>query len=206
MIIKMKLKILGIPIEIEESNFEGDIFEFLDKMTNFLMSNEELISSHKIDTSIFNSLKEKEIKNHSKEQYALLKEKLESGTFTEKILKLANDLKMDPEVVNLIFDFGAETQVPPILIPINKDVRTEQQRVGIIITLYLNSILNDNDKMTSHSLTPILLKSNIDPSASSKAFKGDSSKFVKIDGKSYRITPQGIIKAKKYIQELSKSI
>lgn len=206
MIIKIKLNILGIPIEIEESNFEGDVFEFLDKMINFLMSKEELISSQKIDSSIFNSLKEKELKNLSKEQDTLLKEKLERGKFPEKIVKLANDLRMDPEVINLIFDFGAETQVPPILIPINKDVRTEQQRIGVIVTLYLNSILNDNDKMSSHSLTPILLKSNIDPSASSKAFRGDSSKFVKIDGKSYRITPQGILKAKKYIKELSKSL
>ena len=37
MIIKIKLNIMGVPIEIEESNFEGDVFEFLDKMINFLI-------------------------------------------------------------------------------------------------------------------------------------------------------------------------
>lgn len=198
--IRIKLNFDGIIVEIDDIDYNGEIFAFLDELTDYLVKNQGKINSFEIksQSSEFIGLSpNKKLVNSSETQ---------DNLYNTKIKKLAKDSKIVPERLELIFDFGTDDDLPPILISLNKSTRTENQRIAIILLLYVNKVINGEDKISSHSITPLLVKSNIDPTASSKAFRGENSKYVKIEGKLYRITPQGILEAKRVLNELNNSI
>lgn len=81
--------------------------------------------------------------------------------------------------------------------------RAETQRKGLILILYANYVKDKEDSISSKNLTSILTESNIDPTDLNKSVKSENfEKFIKIDGKSYRITSPGIIEARRLINEI----
>lgn len=202
--IKIKLRILNADLELDIENYGNGIFEFLDELVEFLKVNKGLISSN---TNFPTQNTQTIVSDDNKfQKINAIPEDLSETDFSKELITLAQELRIDPKLIQLIFDFGAETQLPPLLIDIEGESRAEKQRTAISIILFVSHVLLNKNKISSHSLTPILIKSNIDPSESSKAFKGEYSKYVKIEGKSYRITPQGLLKAKKLIEELTQRI
>ncbi len=202
--IKIKLNVKGVLIEVENFEYDGDIFEFFERIIEFISSNESIISMKEMESQI-PRLAHDEIyrKRIGKLTNSI---NIQSDKTSDEIFLLAKDSRISPDKIQMIFDFGAETKIPPILIPIEKDTRTEQQRIAILVLLYENNLINNEDKVSSKILTPILTKSNIDPTSLSKAFRGNYTKFVKIDGKTYRITQQGILEARKCLKQLSELV
>ena len=192
--IKLIVNLPGLSAEIEEQNLNMDLFELLDKLIQFVDSDKYssliVINNDREKISKISSVIEKD------------KEPREISKYSEPIKKIANDIQINPEKIQMIYDFGADLEIPPLLIPIDTDIRTEQQRMAVLLFLYYSNTVKNEDKISSFTLSPILTKSNIDPSELSKAFRGENAKFVKIDGKTYRITPQGIIEARKILKNL----
>jgi len=200
--IKIKLKIQAVMVEIEILDYEDDIFEFLNKLSNFIDSNDFIMPMNAGESITYpRDTKGDPVKKFTKSDNALTN----GEDFSEDILKLAKDCRINPNNIQLIYDFEADSKIPSILTQIKGDSRIEQQRTAILLILYANKVINNKDKITSYELTPLLTKSNIDSSESAKAFKGEHSKFVKIDGKTYRITTQGILKARKLLSELNET-
>ena len=197
--INLEFKIHNTSVKIGINNYEGNLFEFLDDLLEYFSHHDDIFkntsiemvepyvrekASNEITTSILPS---KTIRNEGS---------------LNKCQKIAYDSKITPDKIEMVYDFGTDDEVPPILLIIKRDTRTEAQRIAIILILYANKVINHMDKMSSHSITPILIKSDIDPTASNKAFRGEYSKFVKIEGKTYRITNQGMLKARNLIRGL----
>ena len=192
--IKLEVNFPGLSAEIEEENLNMDMFELLDKLMQF------------VDSDKYSSIKainnDREKKSKISSIIVKDKEPPEISKYSEPIKKIANDVQINPEKIQMLYDFGADLEIPPLLMALDTDIRTEQQRMAVLLFLYYNNTVKNEDKISSFTLSPILTKSNIDPSELSKAFKGEYAKFVKIDGKTYRITPQGIIEARKILKNL----
>jgi len=201
--IKIKLNIKGVMVEIENLEYNDDIFEFLNDLSNFIDSNDLIMPINASEPSLYARNKYGvPVKRFAKSDNILSN----SEEFSEDLLRLAKDCRIDPNNIQLIYDFEGDSKIPSILTQIKKDTRVEQQRTAILLILYANKMINKEDKITSYVLTPLLTKSNIDPSESSKAFRGEHSKFVKIDGKTYRITTHGILEARKLLSEINENL
>lgn len=190
--IKLEVNLPGLSAEIEEENLNMDIFEFLDKLFQF------------VDSDKYSSLI---VVNNDREKIRKISSVIEKdkkvpeiSEYSEPIEKIAKDVQKNPEKIQMLYDFGADLEIPPLLMTLDTDIRTEQQRIAVLLFLYYNKTVKNEDKISSSTLSPLLTKSNIDPSELSKAFKGENAKFAKIDGRTYRITPQGIIEARKILK------
>ncbi|UYP46241.1 hypothetical protein NEF87_002526 [Candidatus Lokiarchaeum ossiferum] len=127
----------------------------------------------------------------------------------QPIKDFAAQVKVDPLKLSQIYDFGyskytkGEMEVPPILpdvCSVSKS-RSDTQRQALLLLLLATNVLNGNDSLSSKSLTMILTESSIDSTDLSKVKSTDFNKWIKIDGRSYRIFPVGVIKAKKFLNE-----
>ena len=95
-----------------------------------------------------------------------------------------------------------EYKVFPLLKPVTKGKnKTDHQKMAVIIFLYENSVINNDNTLSSKALTELFMKSRMDSSKLSDAFKQDQS-LVKIESRSYRITKKGILEAPKILTEL----
>lgn len=192
--INLEFKIYGTLVKIGINDFEGDLFKFLDDLLEYFNQHNDIFENTEpqINENAFNEITTSILPSKTIRHQGSL----------DNCQKIAYDSKITPDKIEMVYDFGTDDEVPPILLIIKRDTRTETQRIAIILILYANKVINQMDKMSSHSLTPILIKSDIDPTASNKAFRGEYSRFVKIEGKTYRITNQGTLKARNLIREL----
>lgn len=103
----------------------------------------------------------------------------------------------------MILDFESKQIVPTLLHHITKEPRTEAQRPAVIIALYLNKTLYDDNTLSSKQLTGILTDSNIDATNLADAFRIKGREFIKIQGQNYRILPRGIINARELLNSFA---
>jgi len=190
--IKINIDTPAIKIEIEEENLETDIIEFLESITDF------------VEKSL-KQFYEKRYKDHlsPKDTKVALEEEISESIYAEFCIRIAKDSKVEQDFINQLYDFGSKLDTPPLLVGFKPKSRSEAQRKGLLLILYANSVINKEDSISSKNLTSILTESNIDPTELNKSVKSENfEKFIKIDGKSYRITSPGIIEARKLINEL----
>ncbi len=116
----------------------------------------------------------------------------------EQINRLTKDSRIPPQKLKSIFDFDADSDIPPLLCKIEGDTRIQQQRIALYLILYANNLLKQNNSVNSSVLGNVLEKSNIDPSNLNKAIIGISN-HIRIDRKFYRITPPGIVEARRIL-------
>lgn len=190
--VKINIDTPAIKIEIEEENLETDIIEFLEKITNFI---DKSLRQY-YEKSYKARLSPKEIKD-------TLDEEISKSIYSEYCIMIAKDSKVELNFINQLYDFGSKLDTPPLLFGFETKSRAETQRKGLLLILYANSVINKEDSISSKNLTSILTKSNIDPTELNKSIKFENfEKYIKIEGKSYRITSPGKIEARRLINEL----
>ena len=216
--VKVKLDNTGFEVEIEDNEQNQDYIEsILKKIDEFITNKQELI------TSILHSAKEQESKN------SLLDFKINDETtkdlknfenpteknlniskgMDENLAKFATELKIDAIKISRIYDFGSkkyingEFEVPPIQTGActKNDTRVTEQREALLLLLLAKKILNNENSLSSRSLTQILTASSINSTDLSNVKSTEFVKMVKTEGRSYRITPLGEIKAKELLNE-----
>ena len=195
--VSLKINISGILIDIEEDDFAEDIFTFLNNVIQFSNSNRDKIipQSQSMDVESIPSTIEKDQKAYVEASY------------NEKLIMIAKDSKISPDILVSIYDFGSDSVIPPLLYNFNLPNKVENQRMALILLLYANYVLNGEATMTSEALTPLLTKSNIDPSNLFNVKQSpEFRKWVSSDGRKYRITDPGKIRAKQILKEIENSI
>ncbi len=197
--INLEFKIYNVLVKLGINKYEGNLFEFLEDLLEYFDRHDDIFKNPSIE------MVEPHVRENTFNEITtsvLPSKMIRNEGSLNKCQKISYDSKIAPDKIEMVYDFGTDDEVPPILLIIKRDTRTETQRIAILLILYANKVINQMDKMSSQSLTPILIKSDIDPTASNKAFRGDYSKFIKIEGKTYRITNQGMLKARNLIREL----
>ncbi|MHA2246594.1 MAG: TIR domain-containing protein [Candidatus Hodarchaeales archaeon] len=166
-------------------------------------------TEEKLDVSVKNAIKNwinktLKIQGYLSESDAIRnhQNKLETS-FHSQARVLSKIAKLDLEKLYVMFDFDAESTVPPLIIEINEETRVENQRIATVILLHANYILNQTNKLSSSELKVLLERSDVESDELNKAFKGAWSRLVKIEGKKYRITAKGRKKAKELLLILS---
>ena len=186
---KINVDFKNMKAEFEGENGIEEIIEEIKKFNKFADSLDFVDRREKgIETSEKNP-----ILNYNREKYS-------GKEYPEEVLKLSNYTKIEPEELLKIYDFGDNTETPPLLIDIKKNTRTGQQRIGLLLILFANKILHGDDRLSSQALSEILTKSMIDPTELNKALNKSFQKYVRLDGRTYRILHQGIIEAQKTIE------
>ncbi len=196
--IKIKVNIQGFNLEFEDIESQKDPFAFLEELILFI---EKRQGYFKIQSKEQPKL---EIEPATRE-VGPSNETNDLGEESDRIQRLSKDAKIDSDKLKLIYDFDADSDIPPLLCKIEGDTRTQQQRNALYLILYSNNVLNQNKTVSSLILKNILEKVNIDPSDLSKSVASISGHIV-IDGKSYRITLPGIIEARKILTEIATKI
>lgn len=196
--INIRLKGSGYEFEIQDENFEGDIFEICSKFIEYINLNKDALAGIESELSI-----RKDFLSDVSKRKADELELTEEERYSEKIKKMSKATQLDPESLSMMFDFDAESNIPPLVIEINEETRVENQRIATVILLYANYILNQADKLSSSELKYLLESSDVESDELNKAFKGTWSQLIKIEGKTYRITAKGRKKAKELIYFLA---
>jgi len=188
--IKINIDTPTIKIEIEEEKLETDMIEFLESIINF------------VEKSL-RQFYEKKYDDHLSPKYIsdTLEEEISESIYAEDCIRIAKYSKVKPDFINQLYDFGSKLSTPPLLLDIGAKSRAETQRKGLILILYANNVINKEVSMSSKNLTSVLTESNIDPTELNKSVR-TFEKFIKIEGKTYRITSPGIIEARRLINEI----
>ncbi|MHA2246630.1 MAG: hypothetical protein ACXADY_16935, partial [Candidatus Hodarchaeales archaeon] len=172
--INIRMKGSGYEFEIQDENIEGDIFEICNKVIKFINLNKEALTGIESGLSITKDFPS-EISKRKTDEIELIDEE----THSEKIMMISKITQVDPESLSLIFDFDAESTVPPLIIEINEETRVENQRIATVILLHVNYILNQTNKLSSSELKALLERSDVESDELNKAFKGTWSQLIK---------------------------
>ena len=188
---KVEISIKKEPFEVTiTENLEGmDTFDFMEKLIEFMKKNQDIVD---VTQSENNLMKIPEAKG------------AEISEVSSEFSKLVQESRLNEKQIMNMFDVDdLEFKIFPLLKPIEQSKRrTDNQRTAVIIFLYENSVLNNENTLSSKVLTELFAKSRMDSTNLSDAFRHDQS-LVKIEGRSYRITQKGILEAPKIMKELS---
>jgi len=91
---KIRIKLLGIDLEIEDSNEKEEIFTFLNQFFDFVKQKQDIMESFIHSNSVDKENKRKSVKNFSKEQEAAAESLLiaDSSDYMEKMKILASNI------------------------------------------------------------------------------------------------------------------
>ncbi|MHA1223084.1 MAG: hypothetical protein ACTSP3_07485 [Candidatus Heimdallarchaeaceae archaeon] len=203
--IEINIKKGPFQITITDELSDKKITEFIKEMFEFIESQEEFISKPLTIQENFDKekLSRKPIKAPKTKAYGIEEHSEKFPKELEIIIKKTN---IKAEELLGIFDIDDfEYKVYPLQssLDIGKN-RAEQQRISVLIFLYLNYIVNGLNILSSKVLSELLTKSGIDSTKLSDAFRYEQS-LVKIEKRSYKITKKGIVEAPKVIKKLLES-
>ncbi len=207
--IRIKLNLPSSELEIEEDNHQ-DLFEFLNNILDLIEDRKDIlgIKSYPL-TQKEETLGTTPISVNPPDIVPEIKGQPRTSPKSapqEKIEQIAKDARLPAEKIARIFDFGTNLDIPPLNVEIKGNATTEKQRQGILLLMYINSVLNLQDKISSKQLKPFLEKSIIDPKNLFNAFPSGGTNQIKKEGQSYRITPEGKVAAKQLLKNLCDNI
>jgi len=119
--------------------------------------------------------------------------------------KIADDMDIDPSFVKEIFNIPSSINLPVFSYQFESDNIKKNQRIISLLSLYYNNIQNNKQTFSRSQLEKILESCNISAENFDKAFRRRPWRnYVEISGRTYRILPAGLYKAKKMIKQLLK--
>lgn len=194
-------------LKIEEDNLQQDIFEFLRIYFDFLEEKRDILSIERLPPLQVFTKPETIDEIQGPEVEPDVEPDLEGPTESnDRVNLVAGDLRLPPDKVARIYDFGSPLAIPPTNIEIEGNSLSDKQRKGLLLILYVNSVLNNEDKMSSIQLKPFLAKSNVSPKNLFNALPPGGNNEIKKDEKTYRITLDGKMAAKELLKKICETL